>query len=67
MRDAEELRACSLGIRALGLMPMPTQRLQAGMRDIPVQIEDVWLRPGDWLYADADGVVISSHPLHSEK
>lgn len=46
---------------------MPTQRLQAGMRDIPVQIEDVWLRPGDWLYADADGVVISSHPLHSEK
>lgn len=66
VRDAAELRACSLGIRALALMPMPTQRLQAGLRDIPVQIEGLWVHPGDWLYADIDGIVISTHPLHAD-
>ena len=65
VRDAEELRACSLGIRALALMPMPTQRLQSGLRDTPVQIDGIWVHPGDWLYADADGMVVSGHPLHA--
>jgi regulator of ribonuclease activity A len=23
-----------------------------------VQIQGVWVRPGDWLYADADGMVV---------
>jgi regulator of RNase E activity RraA len=23
----------------------------------------VWLQPGDWLYADADGVVVASRAL----
>ena len=23
----------------------------------------LWVRPGDWLYADADGIVISDKPL----
>jgi regulator of ribonuclease activity A len=22
------------------------------------------VRPGDWLYADADGIVVSAQPLH---
>jgi regulator of ribonuclease activity A len=30
-----------------------------------VQIAGVSVRPGDWLYADADGVVVSAAPLHS--
>lgn len=66
VRDAAELRACLLGIRALGLVPMPTQRCIDGLRDVAVQIDGVWVRPGDWLYADADGIVISSNPLHGE-
>jgi regulator of ribonuclease activity A len=45
---------------------MPTEKLQEGQTDVPVVIQGVWVRPGDWLYADADGVVISDHPLHSQ-
>ncbi len=66
VRDAAELRACLLGIRALGLVPMPTQRRHDGLRDVALQIEKVWVRPGDWLYADVDGIVISSNPLNGE-
>lgn len=58
VRDAAELRACQVGIRALALMPLPTDRRDQGLRDVPVQIDGVWVRPGDWLYADEDGIVV---------
>jgi regulator of ribonuclease activity A len=58
VRDVDELSACALGIRALALMPLPTDRRNEGQRDVPVQIQGVWVRPGDWLYADADGMVV---------
>ena len=58
VRDAAELAACAVGIRALALMPLPTDRRNEGQRDLPVQIHGVWVRPGDWLYADADGMVV---------
>ncbi|GAA0757987.1 ribonuclease E activity regulator RraA [Ideonella azotifigens] len=58
VRDAAEMRACQVGIRALGLIPMPTERRDQGLRDVPVQIAGEWLRPGEWLYADEDGIVV---------
>jgi regulator of ribonuclease activity A len=58
VRDAAELAACALGIRALALMPLPTDKRGEGQRDLPVQLQGVWVRPGDWLYADDDGIVV---------
>ncbi len=58
VRDAAELVLCDVGIRALALMPLPTERRDEGQRDVPVQVQGVWVRPGDWLYADADGMVV---------
>jgi len=62
VRDAAELAQCEVGIRALGLMPLPTEKRNAGERDVPVQVDGVWVRPGDWLYADDDGIVVMSQP-----
>jgi regulator of ribonuclease activity A len=64
VRDVAELRASAVGIRALAAMPLPTERKQDGLRDLAVQIQGAWVRPGDWLYADEDGIVVSDHPLH---
>lgn len=58
VRDLAELAACDVGIRALAPMPLPTERRQAGQVNLPVQIQGVWVRPGDWLCADADGIVV---------
>jgi regulator of ribonuclease activity A len=58
VRDLAELAACELGIRALAPMPLPTERAGQGQRDVVLQIRGVWVRPGDWLYADADGIVL---------
>ncbi len=63
VRDVVELRAASLGIKALGLCPVRTDKQGLGTRDVAVQIQGVWLRPGDWVYADADGVVVSTKNL----
>ena len=65
VRDVAELRACQVGIRALAAMPLPTERKADGQRDVVVQIQGVWVRPGDWLYADEDGIVVSATPLHT--
>jgi regulator of ribonuclease activity A len=62
VRDAAELRAAQVGIRAVALIPMPTERRDQGLRDVPVQIGGEWLRPGDWLVADEDGIVVLDAP-----
>ena len=63
VRDVAELEKCVVGIRALALVPMPTQRRNEGQSDVAIQIQGVWIRPGDWLYADADGIVVSKEAL----
>ncbi len=63
VRDVAELAACQVGIRALASMPMPTEKRNEGQRDVPVQVQGVWVRPGDWLCADEDGMVVADRPL----
>lgn len=58
VRDVEELAACAVGIRALGLMPLPTEKRNVGQRDVPVRVQGVAVRPGDRVVADADGIVV---------
>lgn len=62
VRDVAELAAADIGIRALALMPLPTERRHAGLVDVPVQVQGVSVRPGDWLVADADGIVVLKSP-----
>ncbi len=65
VRDVAELREANIPIRALALMPMPTEKRGEGQADVAVQLQGVWVRPGDWLYADADGMVVADRALHS--
>ncbi|MBC8056038.1 MAG: ribonuclease E activity regulator RraA [Rhizobiales bacterium] len=58
VRDSAELIECDLGIRAIALVPMPTERRNQGERDVPVQVAGVWVLPGEWLVADEDGIVV---------
>ena len=59
IRDSAELAALPLGIRALGTMPLRSEKRGEGERDVPVRFAGVTFRPGDWVYADEDGVVVS--------
>jgi regulator of ribonuclease activity A len=63
VRDAQELCVAGIGIKALALMPMRSVKRGEGQRDLPVVLQGVTVRPGDWLYADGDGIVVSASPL----
>lgn len=63
VRDLHELRAVPIGVRALALMPQRSMKRGEGERDVPVTIQGVAVRPGDWLYADEDGIVVSEKRL----
>lgn len=62
VRDVAELAVLDVGIRALACVPMPTDKQNQGLKDLPVQIQGVWVNPGDWLVADADGMVVMAPP-----
>lgn len=63
VRDVAELATLDIGIRALASMPLPTEKRNQGQRDIAVQLHGVWVHPGDWLYADEDGMVLGASRL----
>jgi regulator of ribonuclease activity A len=62
VRDSIELAQCDIGIRALALIPMPTERRNAGQRDVTLYLQGVSVMPGDWLVADEDGIVVMPAP-----
>jgi len=62
VRDSAELAAADLGIRALALMPLPTDRKNQGLRDGVLSIQGITVRPGEWLVADEDGIVVLPTP-----
>ena len=63
VRDTAELAGHAVGIRALAAMPLPTEKRNQGEAGVAVQVQGVWVRPGDWLYADEDGMVVASRAL----
>jgi regulator of ribonuclease activity A len=63
VRDVAELAPLPVGILALACIPMPPRKRDEGEREVPVLVQGHWVRPGDWLCADEDGVVVSSTAL----
>jgi len=64
VRDADEIDACALGVRALAVTPRRSIKRGEGQRDLVVSVCGAIVRPGDWIYADRDGVLVSSRRLH---
>ncbi|ATE73423.1 ribonuclease E activity regulator RraA [Lysobacter capsici] len=63
IRDSAAIGAMALGVKALGTCPRKTDKLGQGLRDVPVRFGGLVIRPGEWLCADADGVVLADGVL----
>lgn len=63
IRDSDEINACDIGVRALATHPQRSVRKGVGERELRVSIAGVAVNPGDWIYADADGVLVSGQKL----
>jgi regulator of ribonuclease activity A len=63
IRDTAELAAAMVGIKALAAHPKRSARTGAGEADIAVTFAGVTFRPGEWLYADGDGMIVAAGKL----
>ena len=59
VRDTDALNAVDIGIRAKAVHPRRGGKLGAGHRDTIIHIAGTHIRPGDWIVADADGILVS--------
>ena len=63
VRDAGELGSIDIGIKALGTHPRRSSKSGRGQREVAVTFAGVVFRPGDWLYADEDGILVAETKL----
>src|SRR5690554_2565188 len=59
VRDVDVLIQTALGIQALASHPMKTEKRGIGDRNVPVTFGGVTFRPGEYVYADNNGVIVS--------
>lgn len=60
VRDVAELAEIDVGIKALAPVPRKSRKNGEGEVGVDVTFGGVTFRPGEWLYADEDGIVVSA-------
>ncbi len=63
VRDVEVLATLPVAVRGLGVCPLQPFKRGIGERDVPVKFAGITFRPGAWLYADENGLLVSAQPL----
>ena len=63
IRDSAEINTIDIGVRALDTHPQRSIKRGTGERDLTVTFGGVSFNPGDFLYADEDGILVSSQAL----
>ena len=63
IRDSVEIAQMDLGVMALGTYPLKSVKRGLGERDVVVRFGGVNFVPGEYLYADEDGIVCSASAL----
>jgi len=63
IRDIEDIATMDLGVMAMGTIPRKTVKKDIGEIDVAVEFCGVKILPGEYIYADATGVVTSQENL----
>ena len=63
VRDVEILKDIDLGVRALKPYPLKSEKRNEGQLNIAVHFAGVDFKPGQYLYADKNGIVVARSKL----
>jgi regulator of ribonuclease activity A len=66
IRDVDVIMETDLGVQALSTHPMKTDKRGLGDLNVPVTFGGVTFKPGAFLYADNNGVIVSPEKLEVE-
>jgi regulator of ribonuclease activity A len=63
IRDVDAIAELDLGVQALGSHPMKTEKRGLGDLNVEVTFGGVTFTPGEYVYADNNGIIASSQAL----
>jgi len=63
IRDVDIIMDLDLGVQAINTVPMKTDKRGEGQLNIPVTFGGVTFKPGAYVYADNNGVIVSPQAL----
>lgn len=67
IRDAEEVAQIPVGVKALATNPRRSRKQGRGTTNRPVHFGGITFRPGQYLYADRDGIIVAERDLLAAK
>lgn len=63
VRDVEILETIDLGIKALAACPVKTDKRGEGQLGVPLRFAGAQLEPGQFIYSDANGIIVARNKL----
>ncbi len=63
IRDSVDVGKVDIGVKALATTPRKSTKRNQGVLNIPLHFADVTFNPGEYVYADEDGIVLSKTKL----
>ncbi|MFK7996197.1 MAG: ribonuclease E activity regulator RraA [Granulosicoccus sp.] len=63
IRDTFQIKDIPVALYALGTCPRKSIPVTRGKRDIPLSFGGAQFCPGDYVYTDGDGVIVTAKPL----
>lgn len=63
IRDVEAIAVLALGVMALNAIPVKTEKRNLGDINVPVSFAGQTIKPGEYLYVDGSGIIVSNQKL----
>lgn len=63
IRDSFAIGEIAVGVKALDTHPLRSLKKGAGERDVPVRFAGITFTPGEFVYADTDGIIAAATEL----
>jgi len=63
IRDSVEIAALRWGVKALGTTARRAETAVGGLVGVALELAGAAIRPGDWIYADEDAVLVAHRSL----
>lgn len=64
IRDSVDIAQLNVGVKALGTSPVKSIKRNSGLTDLTLKFGGVDFIPGEYLYADEDGMLVSKEKLY---
>lgn len=63
IRDVEMISKMDIAVFALGTCPRKSNKKNQGKKDIELLVDELAIKPDDWIYADINGILLSGSEL----